>query len=228
MLYAAPRLSDYPRAILKGIDPTPALAIPGVVKVITASDVPGERYQGLIEKDWPVFVAVDECTRYMGDMIAVVVADRMETARQGARALKVDYEVLEPVCSPHAALEERAPAIHPKGNLLSRSIIRRGDAESALRESAFVAEESFQTQCIEHLFLEPESCVAAPTVQGGLHIYSQGQGVFDDRRQIAGVLGWDLARIEVELVPCGGAFGGREDLSVQAQTAWRRYCVTGP
>lgn len=219
MLYAAPRLSDYPRAILKGIDPAPALAIPGVVKVITALDVPGERYQGLIEKDWPVFVATGEATRYVGDMIAVVVADRMETARQGAQALKVDYEVLEPVCSPHAALEDHAPAIHPKGNLLSRSVIRRGDAENAFRGSAFVVEESFQTQCIEHLFLEPESCVAAPVAEGRLHVYSQGQGVFDDRRQIAGVLGWDLERIEVELVPCGGAFGGREDLSVQAQTA---------
>lgn len=219
MLYAAPRLSDYPRAILKGIDSTPTLAIPGVRRVITASDVPGERYQGLIEKDWPVFVAEGEATRYVGDMIAVVVADTMETARRGAQALKVDYEPLEAVCSPLAALEDHAPAIHPKGNLLSRSIIRRGDAESALRESAFVVDESFQTQCIEHLFLEPESCVAAPADEGRLHIYSQGQGVFDDRRQIAGVLGWNPERVEVKLVPCGGAFGGREDLSIQAQTA---------
>lgn len=244
-LCAAPRFSDHPRALVKSIDVGPALEVEGVHRVITAADVPGERYVGLIEQDWPVLVAVGEETRCVGDILATVVAEDQGTARAAAQRIAVEYEVREPVTTPEDALKPDAPKLHPGGNLLSRSAIRRGDVEQALRESAHVVEETYSTQRVEHMFLEPEACIAIPEVrdQGAkgprdhgrweagttgdrletghtsLRVLSQGQGVFDDRRQIASVLGWNEQRVQVELVSNGGAFGGKEDLSIQAQTA---------
>ncbi|MDK2971939.1 MAG: aldehyde oxidoreductase [Candidatus Sumerlaeota bacterium] len=224
MKFGAPRLSDHPRALVKKIDATRALALPGVHRVVTAADVPGRRYNGLIEKDWPLFVAEGEETRYVGDMIAFAVADTQQIARRAAELIDVQYDVLEPLTDPTKAMLPDAPKIHPKGNLLSVSTIQRGDVEKALAEAAFVEEGVYTTQFIEHMFLEPESCLAVPvTADGngtpGLHVYTQGQGVFDDRRQIAAILDWDIARVKVQLVSNGGAFGGKEDMSVQGQTA---------
>ena len=131
-----------------------------------------------------------------------------------------------PVCTPEDALKPDAPKIHPKGNLLSKSAIVRGNPDEAFAKSAHVVEDTFQTQRIEHMFLEPEACVALPMGGDGnghpvakLKVLSQGQGVFDDQRQIASVLGWPRERVEAELVQNGGAFGGKEDMSIQAQTA---------
>ncbi|HKV38782.1 MAG TPA: selenium-dependent xanthine dehydrogenase [Blastocatellia bacterium] len=218
MLHGAVLLSPHPRALVKRIDPRPALAITGVVAVATAADVPGERYQGLIYKDWPVFVAEGEETRYVGDVIAAIAAVDRRIARRAAKAILVDYEVRPPVTSPEDGLLPGAPRLHKKGNLLSKSEIERGDVESALAASAHVATHTFQTQFIEHLFLEPESCIALPEGDG-LRVYTQGQGVFDDRRQIASCLGLPPEKVLVTLVSNGGAFGAKEDMSIQAQTA---------
>jgi aldehyde oxidoreductase len=223
-LYAAPRFSDHPRARVKGIDAAPALQQDGVVRVITADDVPGDRYVGLIVNDWPILVAVGEETRCVGDILAVVVARDQQTARAAARRIVVEYDVLPPLTSPAEALKSDAPKIHPGGNLLARSAIVRGDVEAAFASSAHVAENTYQTQCVEHMYLEPEACIAMPMPPDGdgaprLKVLSQGQGVFDDRRQIASVMGWQPERIDVELVSNGGAFGGKEDMSIQAQTA---------
>jgi len=221
MLFAAPRLSDHPRALVRRIDAARALAVPGVVRVVTAADVPGNRYVGLITPDWPVFVAEGEETRYVGDVLAFVVAEDVQTARRAADLLDIDYDVRPPVTTPDDALRPDAPRIHPKGNLLSRSALVRGEVDAALARSAHVVEDTWQTQCVEHLFLEPEACIAMPVSGGGarLHVLTQGQGIFDDRRQIASVLGWRIEQVGCELVSNGGAFGGKEDLSVQAQTA---------
>jgi selenium-dependent xanthine dehydrogenase len=218
MLHGAVLLSEHPRALVKGIDASKAKEIPGVVAIVTAADTPGERYQGLIYKDWPIFVAAGEETRYVGDVIAAVAAVNRRTARRAAKAIVVDYEVREPVTIPEAALDPKAPKVHKKGNLLSRSEINRGNVEEALDNSAHVATHTFQTQFIEHMFLEPESCIAMPEGHG-LRVYTQGQGVFDDRRQIASFLGVPEREIFVSLVTNGGAFGGKEDMSIQAQTA---------
>ena len=224
MLHAALRFSDHPRALVRSIDPSAALAMPGVIRVLTAADVPGERYVGLIEQDWPILVAVGEETRCVGDVLAIVVANDRDTARAAAQRITVEYEVRTPVTTPEEGLSPAAPRIHPGGNLLSRSAIRRGDADRALLTSAHVVSGTYTTQRVEHMFLEPEACLAIlETDDRGtvtrLKVLSQGQGVFDDRRQIASVLGWDPCRVYVELVSNGGAFGGKEDLSVQAQTA---------
>jgi CO/xanthine dehydrogenase Mo-binding subunit/aerobic-type carbon monoxide dehydrogenase small subunit (CoxS/CutS family) len=256
MLYGAVRLTDHPRAKLLRIDATRALALDGVHRVVTATDVPGDRYVGLIEKDWPVFVAIGEETRCSGDIIAGVVADTQRLARKAAELLDVQYEVLEPVTDPHAALAPGAPLIHPKRgtNLLSKSALKRGDVEEGFRKAAHVIEDTYYTQRIEHLFLEPEACIAIPKLRSteygvrqdasngqsairnpkseiepdSLFLYTQGQGVFDDQRQCASVLGIDRDRVQTELVSNGGAFGGKEDMSIQAQTALMAWLVGRP
>ncbi|MCP4593171.1 MAG: molybdopterin-dependent oxidoreductase, partial [bacterium] len=168
MLFAAPVLSAHARALVKGIDSTAAEAVDGVERVLTAADIPGERYVGLITRDWPVMVATGEETRCVGDVLAVVVARSMGLARTAAEQIEVHYEVREPVTDPRTALLPEAPKIRPDGNLLSRSAIVLGDVERAFAESAHVVEHEFSTQRIEHLFLEPEACLAWPTQDGGL------------------------------------------------------------
>jgi len=227
MVFAAPRLSDHPRALVKRIDAGPALAEPGVLRVVTAADVPGNRYVGLITPDWPVFIAVGEETRYVGDVLAFVVANDVQTARRAAALIQVDYDVRVPVTSPDEALKPDAPRIHPKGNLLAQAALVRGDPEAAFASAAHIVEDTWQTQCIEHMFLEPEAALAMPTADG-LHVLTQGQGIYDDRRQIAGVLGWPIERVRCELVSNGGAFGGKEDMSVQGQTALCATLVNKP
>ncbi len=218
MLHGAVVLAPHPRAVVRAIDPAPALATPGVVRVLTAADVPGERFVGLIFRDWPVFVAAGETTRCVGDVLALVVAETQFGARQAAGRVRVEVDPLAPVTSPEAALAPGAPALHPSGNLLEVTAFARGDAEAALAASAHVVRRTFTTQRIEHAFLEPEACLAHPAA-GGVKVYSQGQGVHDDQAQIASVLALARERVDVELVSNGGAFGGKEDLSVQAQTA---------
>lgn len=219
MLQAAVTLSAHPRARVLRVDTTAAVAHPGVVRVLTAADVPGVRHIGLIEQDWPVLVAVGEVTHCVGDVLAVVAADTREAARAAAALVQVEYEVLEPVTDVDAALADGAAEVHPgRPNLLSISTVKRGDVDAALAASAHVLTETFQTQVIEHAFLEPESCLAVPT-HAGLKLYTQGQGVHDDQKQVAKLLGWEPGRVEVELVPNGGAFGGKEDLTVQGPAA---------
>jgi xanthine dehydrogenase molybdenum-binding subunit len=227
MLHAALVLADHPRARVLRIDPAKALATPGVERVLTAEDIPGVCNHGLIVHDWPLLVAVGATTRYTGDVLAVVVADSRHRARTAAGLVVVDYEVFEPVCSPEAALAPDAPAIHDGGNLLEVCSFARGDVNGALAEAAHTVEETFTTQRIEHAFLEPEACLAVPE-KGGLKVWSQGQGVHDDQRQIAAILGIESARINVELVSNGGAFGGKEDLSVQGHTALAAWLLQRP
>ncbi|HSL18508.1 MAG TPA: selenium-dependent xanthine dehydrogenase [Methylomirabilota bacterium] len=228
MLHGALVLSDYPRARVVRIDTAAAEAAPGVVRIFTAGDVPGDRRHGLVIRDWPLLVAEGELTRYAGDVLAVVVADSELRARAAAGLVGVRYEVLEPVTDPEAALAPGAPAVHDGGNLLEVCAFHRGDVEAALAASAHVVEAEFRTQRVEHAFLEPEAALALPVAGGGVKVYSQGQGVHDDQRQIAAILGVGLERVEVELVSNGGAFGGKEDLSVQGHASLAAFLLDRP
>jgi len=219
MLHGALRFSDHPRARVVRIDVGRARAHPRVVAVLLAGDVPGQRVQGAITKDWPQIVAEGETTRYIGDVLAVVVAESRHHAREAAELVDVEYEVLEPVTDPFAALEPDAPRLHENGNALSTSIVRRGDVDAGLQRSTHVLTETFRTQFIEHAFLEPESALAVPQSDGTLHVSSQGQGVWEDRHQIASFLGWPEERVRVTQVANGGAFGAKEDLNVQCHAA---------
>ena len=216
LLHGAVVLSPHARALVTSIDTTRALALNGVIRVATAGDVPGRRWYGLLIDDWPGLVDVGEEVRCVGDVLAVVAARDEHTAREAARLVEVAYEPLEPVLDPLDALKPAAPRVNPHHeNLLSHSVIRRGDTDAALAASAHVVTGTWQTQRIEHLYLEPESALAEPLPDGTLRLFSQGQGVFDDRRQVASFLGVPEERVVVELVPNGGAFGGKEDVSIQ-------------
>jgi aldehyde oxidoreductase len=228
MFHGAVVLSDHPRARIVRIDTSTALDMPGVARVLTAADIPGVRNHGLIVRDWPLLVAEGEITRYIGDVLAVVVADTQYHARTAAAAVTVEYEVLEAVDSPEAALAADAPLVHPGGNLLEVCTYSRGDCEAALATSEIVVAETFRTQRVEHAFLEPEASLASPEGDDRLKIWSQGQGVHDDRLQIAAVLGIQAELIEVELVSNGGAFGGKEDLSVQGHAALAAWLLQRP
>jgi len=220
MLHGAVALSPHARAKVLRIDTSRALALPGVVAVVTAEDVPGDRWCGLIEPDWPCLVAEGEEVRYVGDVVAAIAAVDRRTARAAAALVDVEYEVRRPILEPAEALAPGAPQVNPRhANVLERSAVRRGDASAALAASAHVVRGTWRTQRIEHLYLEPESALAEPLPDGRFRLFTQGQGVFDDRCQVARVLGIPEDQLEVELVPNGGAFGGKEDLSIQAQTA---------
>jgi aldehyde oxidoreductase len=214
MLHGAVRWSEHPRARIVKIDTSRAEARPGVVAVATWKDVSGERKQGLIVKDWRQFVAEGEITNYVGDVLAVVAAESRAAARDAATLVEVEYEVLPPVTDPFEAMADGAPEIHEDGNLFSVSEIKRGDVDAALATAAHVATETFRTQFIEHAFLEPESAFAMPADEG-VHCFSQGQGVWDDRDQIASFLGLPNEQVRVTQVSNGGAFGAKEDLNVQ-------------
>jgi selenium-dependent xanthine dehydrogenase len=219
MLHGAIRFSDHPRATVLRIETSKARALQGVAAVVTWKDVPGQRTQGLITKDWRLLVAEGETTSYVGDILAAVAAETRELAREAAALIEVEYEALEPVTDPFDAMKEDAPRLHEDGNVLSVSKVQRGDVDAALGSAAHVAVETFSTQFVEHAFLEPESCLSVPTEDGGLHFFSQGQGVWDDRRQVASFLDMEEERIRTTQVSNGGAFGAKEDLNVQPQAS---------
>ncbi|MGH9321762.1 MAG: molybdopterin cofactor-binding domain-containing protein [Vicinamibacteria bacterium] len=229
MLHGALKLASHARAEVVRVDTSRASREPGVDAVFTAKDVPGELRVGLIHKDWPIFIPEGGITSYLGDVLAIAVAADRETARRAAALVDVEYRALRPITDPVAAIDDPEIAVWgTKDNVLSRSAYKRGDADAALASSAHVVHEVFQTQRVEHAFLEPESTLAVPLPDGRLKLYSGGQGIWDDRNQVASVLGVPPDRIEAELVSNGGAFGGKEDLSNQAQTALAAHLLRRP
>ncbi len=229
MLHAALRLTDHARAEVLAVDTIRALGAPGVRAVLTAADIPGDLRVGILHKDWPVMIPVGGRTSYAGDVIAVVVADTRDHARRAAALIDVDYNVLEPLVDPGVALMSDEVAVWgTDGNVLSVSSYSRGDVDEALSASAYTVTETFETQRVEHAFLEPESTLAVPRADGGLHVYSGGQGIWDDRDQIAACLGVGADKVSVELVSNGGAFGGKEDMSNQAHAALAAWLVGSP
>ena len=230
MLHAALHLTEHARADIIRIDTSAAEAAEGVVAVYTRRDVPGTNMVGIIHKDWPVFIGEGERTSYAGDVLAIVVAETRQQARAAAQLVSVEYGVLRPIVDAVAAVDDPEIAVWgTDSNVLSRSEYARGDADAALAASAHVVHETFQTQRIEHAFLEPESTLAVPDTEAGtMHVYSGGQGVWDDRDQICAVLGVPTDRVTVELVSNGGAFGGKEDMSNQGQTALAAWLLGRP
>jgi xanthine dehydrogenase molybdenum-binding subunit len=229
LLHGALVLADHARADVDAIDTSAAEAIDGVVAVFTAADVPGELRVGLIHTDWPVFIPVGGRTSYTGDVLAIVVAETRAAAFAGAESVKVDYTPLRPFSDPFDALGSAEDAVWGlDGNVLSVSRYARGDVDAALAGSAHTVHDVFETQRVEHAFLEPESTLAEPLPDGRLMVYSGGQGIWDDRDQIASVLGIEPDRVVVELISNGGAFGGKEDMSNQAQTGLAAYLLQRP
>lgn len=227
MVYGALKFSAHPRAVVKNINFDKAENFNGVINIITSKNIPGAKKTGLIINDWSMMIDVGETTRYVGDVLAIVIAETQDIARDAVKLIEVEYEILEPLSNMEKALEDDAPQIHQKGNLLSETIINRGNIEEARKNSDYISFGTYHTQMIEHAYIEPESAIALPS-QDGVTIYSQGQGVYEDRKQIANVLNLSEDKVRVILVPNGGGFGGKEDLSVQHHAALSSYLLQKP
>ena len=219
MLHAVAVRSKYPRAKVLAIDTSLALSSDGVEAVYTAKDIPGDHKVGHVNRDWDAMIDVGQETRYMGDVLALVVATTREKALKGASLVKVDYQVLKPVSSPYDAMLPDAPKVHSSGNLLGHTHAERGNAEEAIEKSDFVLEGHFSTPWTEHAFIEPEAAVSVPLENGGVKIYSTDQGVYDTRRETAPFLGLDEKMVLVQNCYVGGGFGGKEDVTVQHLSA---------
>ena len=230
MLHAALHFTAHARANVVGINVEIARKAPGVNAIYTAADIPGELMVGIIYKDWPVMIPAGGRTSYAGDVLAIVVADTRQNAREAAKLIEVSYEVLKPFTDPDVALASSDPAVwKTTSNTLSESRYQRGDVETTFATAVHVVEETFTTQRIEHAFLEPESTLAVPSLDGkSLHVYSGGQGIWDDRNDIARMLGVENDQVTVELVTNGGAFGGKEDMSNQAHASLCAWLLKQP
>ncbi|MDO4562033.1 MAG: selenium-dependent xanthine dehydrogenase [bacterium] len=213
MAHASAVRSKYPRARVLDIDASEALALPGVLAVLTAEDVPHNKV-GHIQQDWDVMIARGGVTRCVGDALCLVVAEDEEILARAKKLVKIDYEELEPVRNVREAMAAGAPPVHEKGNLCQSRHVTRGDAKKALAESKYVVTQSYSTPFTEHAFLEPECALAFP-YKDGVKVYTSDQGVYDTRKEISIMLGWEPERIVVENKLVGGGFGGKEDVSAQ-------------
>ncbi len=208
MLWGKTLRSPHVAARIRSIDAGPALAMPGVRAVVTAAHVPGRPNFGLEVPDQPVFAS--DLVRYHGEPVAAVAADHPETARAAALAIAVDYEPLVPLVDPEAALA--APPIHPDGNVFRHLVVRHGDQGA---HGDVVVEGNYEVGMQDQAFLGPESGLAVPAEDGGVDLYVATQWLHVDRDQIAASLGLPADRVRLYLAGVGGAFGGREDVSLQ-------------
>lgn len=220
MAFGVLKFSEHPKAKILSINISEAEKSEGVLCVFTAKDIPGAQMIGAIKHDWPFMVGVGEITRCISDVLAQVIAETEDQARIAVEKIKIEYEVMTPVTNCDEALAEGAPQVHPdRPNLLNYSFIKIGDTDKAFEESAYISEGTYQTQCVEHAFLETECAVATKDEAGKITVYSQGQGIFEDRHQICMILGLPKDDVNIIQVQSGGAFGGKEDLTVQGHAA---------
>ncbi len=217
MLHARVLRSAYPHARIRGIDASQARSAPGVVAVLTAADVPGNKNHGVSRNDWPVLAY--DVVRYRGDAIAVVVAETEAQAEAALPLIAVDYEPLPAVFSPEEARRPDAPHLHPGGNLLKHTHVERGDVDAAFAQADVVIEQVYHTPATDHAFLEPEAAVAVPAGDGGVTVYVGSQIPFKDRAQVAASLALPEEKVRIVQPAVGGAFGGKEDISVQIHAA---------
>ncbi|EJO5348632.1 selenium-dependent xanthine dehydrogenase [Clostridium botulinum] len=227
MLYGSALRSKYPRALVKSIDISEALKHPDVETIITAKDIPGNRYIGHIIKDWPAMIDVGEETRYVGDSVALVAAKNKKALKEILSLIKVEYEELEPISSPGIAMTEDAPKIHSKGNILTVEKVNRGEVDEAIANSKYVVTNHYSTPFTEHAFLEPESALAMPDGDGVI-IYTGSQGIYDEQREISELLGLPKEKVRTISKYVGGGFGGKEDMSVQHHAALLAWIIKKP
>ncbi|MCL2617557.1 MAG: selenium-dependent xanthine dehydrogenase [Defluviitaleaceae bacterium] len=229
MVYGKALRLPYPRAFVRKIDFEAAKEHPDFVAVLTAKDIPGAKKIGHLRhiQDWDVLIAEGEETRYVGDGVALVAARTWQALDEVAALVKVEYDELPVLHSPDLALAADAPKLHEGGNVLAHEKLVRGDADGAIAAAAHVVTNVYTTPFTEHAFMEPECAVAMPDGDGGIHLYSGGQGVYDEQREVSSMLGVAPEKVRVTAMLVGGAFGGKEDMSVQhhaAMLAWHLRC----
>jgi xanthine dehydrogenase D subunit len=210
LLWGRTLRSPHPYARVRSVDIGPALAIAGVSSVLTADDVPGASTYGLMSPDQPVFAR--DVVRYMGEPVAAVAADHPDTARRALAAIVVDYEPLDPLVDPARATSADAAPIHPDGNVIRHIHVEHGDPAAA---GDVVVEGVYEVGMQDQAFLGPESGLAVPDGEGGVDLWVATQWLHEDRDQVAACLGLPQDQVRLHLGGVGGAFGGREDLSMQ-------------
>jgi CO/xanthine dehydrogenase Mo-binding subunit len=208
-LYGHVRYADYPHADIISIDTSKAKALPGVVKVLTARDVPGERKFGAVVIHQIVLCA--DRVRYYGDVVALVAALTPEIAEQAASLIEVEYKELTPITDPQTAMKKVSPKVYPEGNLCTHHKVRRGDIEKGFASSDVVIEREYKTQKIEHSYIEPEAVLAEPGEHGGVTITGTLQNLYNIRRSVARVLNLPLNRVRLIQPALGGSFGGKDE-----------------
>ncbi|MCI6005214.1 MAG: selenium-dependent xanthine dehydrogenase [Blautia sp.] len=228
MCYGTALRSRYPRARVLSIDTSAAEKVPGVVAVLTAKDIPGQNKIGHIKHDQYTLIPIDGLTHYLGDAIALVAAEDMETAEKAKKLIKVEYEVLPAVHNIKEAAAPDAPKVFDEeaSNIQAHKYVSRGNAKEAIRKSAHVITRHFETPWTEHAFLEPECAVACVEEDGFVKIISTDQSAYCTMNECSMVLGTDNVRCENALV--GGGFGGKEDMTVQHHAALIAYLTGRP
>ena len=227
MVFGSALRSKYSRAFVKSINIDKALKHPDVVKIVLAEDVPGERVIGHLTQDWPALIAVGEETRYIGDSVALVAAKTKKAVEEIKELIEVCYEERTPIFDSKKAKEMTDYKIHETGNIYRTEYIKRGDVDKALNESAYVVTNTYKTPAQEHAFLEPESALAVPEGDN-LTVYTGGQSVYDEYREIQMLLGIPKEKLRIKSAYVGGGFGGKEDMSVQHHAALLAYLSKVP
>ena len=219
MLFASVHRAGVPHAIVTSINIEKAQQLPGVISVLTWQDIPGEHNHGLVIYDWPVMVGVGERVRYVGDAIAIVAAETQEISRQAADLIEVTYDLQPVISDPVLSRHPESPSLHANGNLLKHIKVRKGDPSIGFAEADIVLEHTFHTPSTDHLFMEPECSIAVPLENGRMEIYVGSQIPYQDRTQVARVLGWEEERVRIVGQLMGGGFGGKEDIAGQVHAA---------
>ena len=216
MLYAVPVLPECVHGEILRIDLGEALRMPGVVTILTAKDVPGFPFRGVVTPDWPLFSK--DRVRFTGDVVALVIAESLAQARAAAGKVSVEYRPLPVVSDPEAALSENAPQLHAGGNLCSRERIVRGDVRRGLQEADFTIDQTYTTQCTEHAYLETEAGVANFS-ETGVVVYVGGHDSESNRMEIARALNLSAEKVRIVRPTLGGSFGAKRDISIQIYLA---------
>ena len=219
-----------PHAIIHRIEPSAAEALPGVLGVFTAKDVPVNEY-GMILDDQPVLCGPGSSkphadrVRFVGDQVAVVVAESEQIAAEATKLIEVEFEDLPITTDPEEAMQPGAALIHPEreSNVFQHNRIRTGDVEAGFAESAVVIESEYRTPAQEHAYLQPEAGLAYIDDEGRVTVVVAGQWTHEDQEEIAHALDLPLEKVRVKYAAVGGAFGGREDMSIQIVLALAAY-----
>jgi selenium-dependent xanthine dehydrogenase len=219
MLFAHVRRAGVPHAFLRSLDTSKAKALPGVVAILTAEDIPGEQNHGLVVYDWPTMVGIGERVRYVGDALAIVAAESQEIAEQAVALIEAQFEEQTVITNAVQSYQPNAPKLHESGNLLKHIKVRKGDMEAGFAAADIILEDTFHTAITDHAFLEPECSIAVPLEDGRMEIYVGSQIPYQDRTQVSRVMGWPEERVRIVGQLMGGGFGGKEDVMGQIHSA---------
>ena len=229
MLYLKIKRATHPHAYLRRIDTSKAEKLPGVVKIITADDIPQVKNFGLIIKDQPVLVGIGQKMRYMGDALAIVIAESKEAASQAVRLIEVEVEKLEVISDPLRAMEKDAPSIHKDGNILATHYLEKGDIKKGFAEANVIVENEYRTTFLDQVPLQVEAGVGIYDEESGfIKLWVASQWLHDTQADVAQSLGFPKEKIRIIQPVIGGAFGKKEDISVHIHLALAAIATKRP